>query len=226
MEDLLKRLSRFEKRFFPRYRDEYRRLVAEGQRPRTLFIGCSDSRIVPYVLTGTGPGDLFVVRNVGNLVPPYDAMPGRPQHGRRGRVRRDKLEVRDIVICGHSHCGAMRALYDDPSETMPNLNRWLDFARDAALPVTVTEEALRRTEQRSIVLQLERLLGYPMVARGVERGTLFLHGWHYVIEDGRILVFDVDVANSCRPTSHWLTSSRPPIPRPTSCSSGQSHATP
>jgi carbonic anhydrase len=192
MEDLLKRLSRFEKRFFPRYRDEYRRLVAEGQHPKTLFIGCSDSRIVPYVLTGTGPGDLFVVRNVGCLVPPYDATAGDHSTAAAIEFAVERLAVRDIVLCGHSHCGAMRALYDDPSERMPNLNRWLDFARDAALPVTVTEEALRRTEQRSIVLQLERLIGYPMVARGVQEGRLFLHGWHYVIEEGRILVFDVE----------------------------------
>ncbi|HEX4884114.1 MAG TPA: carbonic anhydrase [Casimicrobiaceae bacterium] len=191
-DDLLKRLARFERRFFPRYRDEYRRLVAEGQRPRTLFIGCSDSRIVPYVLTGTGPGDLFVVRNVGNLVPAHGAAHGDPAIGAAIEFAVLKLHVRDVVICGHSHCGAIRALYDDPQPDTPHLTRWLDHARDAVLPVTVTEEALRRTEQRSIVLQLERLIGYPAVAGAVARGELFLHGWHYVIEDGRILVFDVE----------------------------------
>jgi len=147
---------------------------------------------VPYVLTGSGPGDLFVVRNVGNLVPPYDATTGDHSTAAAIEFAVAKLGVHDIVVCGHSHCGAVRALYDDPSEGMPNLNRWLDFARDAALPVAMTEEALRRTEQRSIVLQLERLLGYPMVALGVQKGTLYLHGWHYVIEDGRILVLDVE----------------------------------
>jgi carbonic anhydrase len=191
-DDLLKRLARFERRFFPRYRDEYRRLVAEGQRPRTLFIGCSDSRIVPYVLTGTGPGDLFVVRNVGNLVPAHGAAHGDPAIGAAIEFAVLKLHVRDVVICGHSHCGAIRALYGDPQPDTPHLTRWLDHARDAVLPVTVTEEALRRTEQRSIVLQLERLIGYPAVAGAVARGELFLHGWHYVIEDGRILVFDVE----------------------------------
>lgn len=191
-DDLLKRLARFERRFFPKYRDDYRRLVAEGQHPRTLFIGCSDSRIVPYVLTGTGPGDLFVVRNVGNLVPPYD--PGAVDHGTGAAVEFAvlRLGVHDIVVCGHSHCGAMRALYEDPTGDAPHLERWLQHARDAALPVTLSEEALRRTEQRSIVLQLERLMGYPMVAERVARGALFLHGWHYIIEDGRILVLDVE----------------------------------
>lgn len=193
-DDLVRRLARFERRFFPKYRDEYRRLVAEGQRPRTLFIGCSDSRIVPYVLTGTGPGDLFVVRNVGNLVPPYAAAGGDPQLGAAIEFAVLKLAVRDIVLCGHSHCGAIRALYNDPAALAdtPHLVRWLDHGREAVLPVTASEEALRRTEQRSIVLGLERLMGYPAVAAGVAAGTLFLHGWHYIIEEGRILVFDVD----------------------------------
>jgi carbonic anhydrase len=206
-DDLIKRLARFERRHFPKYRSEYRRLVAEGQRPRTLFIGCSDSRVVPYLLTGTGPGDLFVVRNVGNLVPPYDA---GHDHGTVAAVEYAvlKLGVRDIVLCGHSHCGAMRALYEDPRPDAPNLDRWLELARPAVLPVTVSEEALRRTEQRSIVLQLERLIAYPMVARGMEQGTLFLHGWHYVIEDGRILILDVE-SGTFEPTDVALADQQP-----------------
>lgn len=190
--ELVFRLSRFRDHYFPRFEQKYRELVARGQHPSTLFIGCSDSRIVPYVLTGTGPGDLFVVRNVGNLVPPYD--PGAVDHGTGAAVEFAvlRLGVHDIVVCGHSHCGAMRALYEDPRGDAPHLERWLQHARDAALPVTLSEEALRRTEQRSIVLQLERLMGYPMVAERVARGALFLHGWHYIIEDGRILVLDVE----------------------------------
>jgi carbonic anhydrase len=193
-DDLVQRLARFERRFFPRYRDEYRRLVVEGQRPRTLFIGCSDSRIVPYVLTGTGPGDLFVVRNVGNLIPPFRDGGGDPAIGAALEFAVLGLRVRDVVICGHSHCGAIRALYEAPDAlaSTPHLARWLEHGRDAVLPVTATEEALRRTEQRSIVLGLERLMGYPAVAAAVARGEVFLHGWHYVIEDGRILVLDVD----------------------------------
>jgi carbonic anhydrase len=190
-DDLVRRLRRFETRFFPRYRDAYRDLVARGQHPRTLFIGCSDSRIVPYLLTGSGPGELFVARNVGNLVPPWDA-----SHGYHGTVAAVefavlKLGVRDIVVCGHSHCGAVQALYEEPIADAPHMNRWLDLARAAVLPVVPTEEALRRTEQRSIVLQLERLLDYPMIAPRVEKGALFLHGWHYLIDEGRILVLDV-----------------------------------
>jgi len=191
-DDLVDRLKRFQTRFFPRYRREYRRLVEQGQHPSTLFIGCSDSRLVPYLLTGSGPGELFIVRNVGNLIPPYDA--SRGFHGTTAAIEYAvlRLGVHDIVVCGHSHCGAIEAVYGDPVPDAPHMNHWLDLARDAALPVTPSAEALRATEQRSIALQLERLMGYPMVAARVERGELFLHGWYYVIEDGRILVLDVE----------------------------------
>ncbi len=101
------------------------------------------------------------------------------------------LKVARIVVCGHTHCGGIRALYEDPPAQAVNLKAWLELGREAALPVQVTEEALRRTEQRAIVLQLERLMGYPMVRERVEAGGLALHGWHYVIEDGEVHVFDV-----------------------------------
>ena len=102
------------------------------------------------------------------------------------------LNVKRIIVCGHSHCGAIRALYDDVPAAARNLVRWLDLGREAALPVADPgPEALRRTEQRAIVLQLERLMDYPMVRERVEAGHLSLHGWHYVIEDGEVHVFDV-----------------------------------
>jgi carbonic anhydrase len=191
-DDLASRLKRFQTRFFPRYRREYRKLVEQGQHPSTLFIGCSDSRLVPYLLTGSGPGELFIVRNVGNLIPPYDASHG--YHGTTAAIEYAvlRLGVHDIVVCGHSHCGAIEALYADPVPEAPHMNRWLELGRDAALPVAASEDVLRRTERRSIALQLERLLGYPMVAQRVERGQLFLHGWYYVIEEGRVLVLDVE----------------------------------
>jgi carbonic anhydrase len=191
-DDILRRLRRFRNVQFPRFRRQFRALVDDGQRPTTLFIGCSDSRVVPYLLTGSGPGELFMVRNVGNLVPPFDASQG--YHGTAAAIEFAVLAlgVREIVVCGHSHCGAIRALYADPNPATPHTNRWLDLARDATLPVPPSAEALRRTEQRSVVLQLERLMAYPMVAERVEAGRLALHGWHYVIEDGTVLVLDVE----------------------------------
>jgi carbonic anhydrase len=191
-DDFLRRLRRFEKRFFPRYRREYKRLVEDGQSPSTLFIGCSDSRLVPYLLTGAGPGELFLVRNVGSLIPPWDASHGF--HGTTAAIEYAvlKLNVREVIVCGHSHCGAVKAMYERPIAEAPHMNRWLDLGRDAVLPLPVSEDVLRRTEQRLIVLQLERLLGYPMVAARVQAGQLFLHGWYYVIEEGKVLVLDAE----------------------------------
>jgi len=197
-DELLARLRRFHDHTFPGVQDRFQDLVRDGQHPTILFIGCSDSRLVPYLLTGTGPGELFIVRNVGAFVPPYDI---RAQHGQLAGFHGTtaaieyailNLKVAHIIVCGHSHCGGVRALYEgvDP-DTAPNLAAWLDLGREAVLPVQLTDEALRRTEQRAVVLQLERLMDYPMVRRQVDAGQLALHGWHYVIEDGEVHVFDV-----------------------------------
>jgi carbonic anhydrase len=192
-DDLLARLARFEKQYFPRYEKSYRRLVEEGQQPKTLFIGCSDSRIVPYALMDCGPGDLFIARNVGNLVPPWDMSAGF--HGTAAAIEFAvlQLKVQNIIVCGHSHCGAIRGLYQEPPAEARHLRAWLDLARGAALPAGErcdSRDALCRVEQRSIIIQLERLMSYPMVASRVRAGELFLHGWYYVIEAGQVLVLD------------------------------------
>jgi len=191
-DDLLRRLSLFEKQFFPRYEKTYRRLVDEGQQPKTLFIGCSDSRIVPFALMDCGPGDLFIARNVGNQVPPWDMSAGF--HGTAAAIEFAvlQLKVQNIIVCGHSHCGAIRGLYEAPPEEATHLKEWLELARGAALPGCHCAASLSPVEQRSIVLQLERLMSYPMVARRVRDGQLFLHGWYYVIEDGQVLVLDAE----------------------------------
>ncbi len=191
-EHLLEGLRRFRRDSFPRFRKHYERLVKEGQRPSTLFLGCADSRIVPELLTDSAPGELFIVRNVGNLVPPFE--PDLGYHGTSAGIEFATLSlgVRDIVVCGHSHCGAIRALYTPPVPATPHITRWLDLARDARLPEAPSEEVLRRTEKRSVVLQLERLMGYPMVRSRVEDGSLCLHGWYYVLEEGAVQVLDLE----------------------------------
>jgi carbonic anhydrase len=103
-----------------------------------------------------------------------------------------QLKVQNIIVCGHSHCGAIRGLYDEPPAEATHLRAWLELARGAALPRCESAEELRRVEQRSIVIQLERLMSYPMVASRVQAGELFLHGWYYVIEDGQVRVLDSD----------------------------------
>jgi carbonic anhydrase len=191
-DEIIKRLRRFHTRYFPRLRKQFQDLVHKGQHPTVLFIGCSDSRVMPHLLLDSGIGELFVVRNVGNFVPPFDASHG--YHGTAAAIEFAVLSlgVREIIVCGHSHCGAIRALYGEPPAEARHMIKWLELGRDAVLPVTLSEEALRRTEQRSVALQLERLLDYPMVRRRIERGELFLRGWHYLIEEGKVLVLDVE----------------------------------
>ncbi len=190
-DDLLVRLRRFHNLTFPGVQEQFQSLVTQGQHPTILFIGCSDSRLVPYLLTGTGPGELFVVRNVGAFVPPYEISAGC--HGTSAAIEFAvlHLKVSRIVVCGHSHCGGIRALYDGVDPQASNLTAWLNLGREAVLPEQATEVVLRRTEQRAVILQLERLMGYPMIRTQVEAGQITLHGWHYVIEDGEVHVFDV-----------------------------------
>lgn len=187
---LLARLQAFHNDYFPQHQQRFQDLVAQGQHPKTLFIGCSDSRLVPYLITGTGPGDLFIVRNVGALVPPYDGSRGK--HGTIAAIEMAliSLSVERIIVCGHSHCGAVKVAYEGCPPGADHLRDWLELLSEAILPVRPSPEALRRTEQRSIVLQLERLMDYPMVRQRVQRQQLSLHGWHYVIEEGEVYVFD------------------------------------
>lgn len=204
-DDLLARLRRFHDHTFPGAQEQFQNLVRDGQHPTILFIGCSDSRLLPYMLTGSGPGELFIVRNVGAFVPPYDGYVNGtegPQdatrrwvgyHGTSAAIEFAvlNLKVSRIVVCGHSHCGAIRAAYEGVADEAVNLKAWLSLASDALLPVAPGPEVLRRTEQRAVVLQLERLMDYPMVRRAVDAGQITLHGWHWVIEDGEVHVFDV-----------------------------------
>jgi len=189
---LVEGLRRFRREYFPLFREHYQRLVSEGQQPSTLFIGCADSRVVPDLLTSALPGDLFVVRNVGNFVPPFE--PDAGFHGTSAGIEFAVLVlgVKDIVVCGHSHCGAIRALYKPLGHDAPHITRWLELARPAAVEAESNDVDFRRTEMRSIVLQLERLLTFPMVRERVERGELCLHGWYYVIEEGRVLGLETD----------------------------------
>ena len=141
-DELLQRLRRFHDDYFPGVDDQFQNLVKDGQHPSILFIGRSDSRIVPYLLTGTGSGELFIIRNVGAFVPPYDGSAG--YHGTAAAIEFAglMLDVAHIVVCGHPHCGGIRALYEEAPAEANNSAAWLELGREAALPVQVTEEAL------------------------------------------------------------------------------------
>jgi carbonic anhydrase len=189
---LIDRLQKFREQHYPKHAARYRELAAGGQAPGMLFIGCSDSRLMPQMLLDSAPGEVFIVRNAGNLIPPYEGAGG--YHGTCAAIEFAVLVlgVRDIVVCGHSHCGAIRALYRDPPAEAAHLKEWLELAREAVLPVTESDGALRRVEQRSVVLQIEHLLTYPMVRARRESGGLALHGWHYLIEEGEVTALDFE----------------------------------
>lgn len=179
-------------------RGSYQRLAA-GQRPDMLYVGCSDSRVVPHLLSTAEPGDLFVVRNVGNMIPPASA---------RGVSIGDRseaavleyailhLKVRDVVLCGHSSCGAMAALHDGiDGATNPNLAEWLRLGMpaldEACFPPSVGEERTPRdaTSQRNVLQQLRHVRTYPFVAEALDAGRLRLHGWWFDIEEPVVRAF-------------------------------------
>lgn len=206
-EPLRQGLDRFRSRHYPRLEGRFRRLAEEGQEPHTLFIGCSDSRVLPDLLADAGPGDLFVVRNVGGLVPP----PGSdPSVGAAVEYAVGILEVSHAVVCGHSRCGAVRALFDPPEADAPELRRWLEHARPAAErardaagdagapdqggdgrdPGVPDPELLREAERQSVRLQVERLREHPPVREALARDRVRVHGWHYRIGRGRVDALD------------------------------------
>jgi len=188
----------FQKIKFNQSKERFKKLVAEGQNPKALFIGCSDSRVMPAMITGSKPGDLFIVRNIGNFVAPYN--PNADYHATASAIEYavSILEVSDVIVCGHSHCGAIEALYKEIKETPENIHtiKWLGLGAEAKKVATLAhkkdgkERMLRYTEKISVVYQLDNLLTYPAVKRRVDEGTLYLHGWHYDIEDGEIEYYD------------------------------------
>ncbi|AKF25537.1 carbonic anhydrase [Sulfurovum lithotrophicum] len=188
----------FRKIAFNKSKERFRKLVEEGQNPKALFIGCSDSRVMPAMITSSRPGDLFIVRNIGNFVAPFN--PDADFHATASAIEYavSILEVSDIIVCGHSDCGAIAALYKEIRQTPENIHtvKWLELGQEAKKVALLThrnsgKEVLQRyTEKISVVFQLDNLLSYPGVKKRVEEGTLFLHGWHYNIENGEIVYYD------------------------------------
>jgi len=183
---------------FKQNEERFKALAQEGQNPKALFIGCSDSRVMPAMITGSKPGDLFIIRNIGNFVAPYQ--PDANFHATAAAIEYaiSVLELTDIIVCGHSHCGAIASLYKKIEPTEENIHtlKWLELGAAPkkialmSVPREEKEALLRYTEKVSVLFQLENLLTYPAVKKRVDRGTLFLHGWHYDIESGHIEYYD------------------------------------
>jgi carbonic anhydrase len=194
MQKLIQGIHRFQSDLFSSQRELFERL-ADGQHPDALFITCSDSRINPNLITQTEPGELFILRNAGNIVPPYGAANGG--EGATIEFAVVGLGISDIIVCGHSHCGAMKGLLEPESlKRMPAVTSWLAHAeatrwvarqKYAGLP---PDAHLNVTTQENVLVQLENLRTHPAVAAGLASGRLKLHGWVYKIETGQVFAYD------------------------------------
>ncbi|WP_028456153.1 carbonic anhydrase [Chitinilyticum litopenaei] len=188
---------RFQHKYFgehsPNLFDELKR----GQHPKTLVIGCSDSRVDPALLTDSDPGDLFVVRNIANLVPPYEV--DGAFHGVSSAIEYAvcELQVRQIVILGHSGCGGISALLKgyQPKTEANFVGRWVQIAQSARDQVVAElahktpEQQLRACEMASIIVSLDNLMTFPFIAERVEAGQLSLIGWYFDIQKGALYDF-------------------------------------
>ena len=191
----------FKKSYFRKHEQELLELVRQGQQPKALFIGCADSRVLPSLITGASPGQLFVLCNVGNFVAPYQ--PDEEYHAMAAGIEYavNALCVPEIIVCGHTHCGAIAALYDGvPDNKMfIHTQKWLTLGMRAKTAAVLAlgkdadrQELLALTEKLSVLIQIENLLTYPYVKEKVQAGTLFLHGWMYNMETGSIEYYDPD----------------------------------
>ncbi|ROR15083.1 carbonic anhydrase [Erwinia sp. JUb26] len=193
MQHIVEGFLNFQKDVFPNQKELFRSL-ASSQNPKALFISCSDSRLVPELVTQQEPGQLFVIRNAGNIVPSFGPEPGGVSATIEYAVV--ALGVTDIVICGHSNCGAMKAIATcqclDP---MPAVQHWLRYS-DAAKAVVekktyATEvEKVNAMVQENVIAQLNNIKTHPSVAVGLRDKTIHLHGWVYDIESGAIRALD------------------------------------
>ena len=194
MESLVAGVRQFQSEVLPGKRELFRQL-AQGQHPEVMFITCADSRIDPCLITQSSPGDIFVARNTGNLVPAEGS--GRSSEGASVEFAVKGLGVRDIVVCGHTDCGAMKAVAGQKSLSgLPAVGDWLAHAEEAWRAVESTGDTLgpvrrlRALIEQNVLAQLRNLMTHASVADAVSAGRLDLHGWVYEIESGKVLRYD------------------------------------
>ncbi|MBZ0188394.1 MAG: carbonic anhydrase [Candidatus Obscuribacterales bacterium] len=197
MKKLIKGLHQFRTETFLNHKELFERL-SHGQSPDALFITCSDSRINPNLITHTDPGDLFIIRNAGNIVPPQ----GTSVTGEIATIEYAlvALGIKDIIICGHTLCGAMQGLLEDKLESMPAVAEWLKYAeatrrllKDVYNDIDDPDALATIATQENVLVQLEHLRTLPPVASALSRGKLNIHGWVYKIQTGEVFAYDPDM---------------------------------
>lgn len=182
----------FRETYYEKQPDFYRSLVEKGQKPDVMVIACSDSRVNPSIIAKAEPGELFIVRNVANLVPPYE--PDSHYHGTSAAIEfavRD-LNVEHIIVLGHSHCGGIRCLCEghEDAKNREFIDGWMSIVEQARDDSLKGEAQLRNVEREAVKLSLDNLLTFPWVKRRVENGRLKLHGWLFDLEAGELLAHE------------------------------------
>jgi carbonic anhydrase len=194
MKKLVTGYQQFRAHTFEEHRELFDRL-GSGQSPQALFITCSDSRINPNLLTQTEPGDLFILRNAGNIVPPY----GYGANGEAATIEYaiDVLGVKDVVVCGHSHCGAMKALLEPPpAGSLPSVREWLALAEPTRRVIERCygdhdpEAKINLAVQENVLQQVANLRTHPCIAASLAAGALTIHEWVYKITTGDVFAYD------------------------------------
>lgn len=196
MEQLFDGVKEFNSRDFLEHRELFE-AIGRKQDPHTLFIGCSDSRVVPSLITKTLPGELFVIRNIANIVPPYRTNKEFFSTTAAIEYAVKVLHVENVVICGHSNCGGCNALlFDDAAlHELPHTKKWLELAKHVKEDVVLENiadavEREWRAEQLNIVEQMNHLLTYPYIKEKYIAGALNILGWYYIIDTGEIFDYD------------------------------------
>src|ERR1700686_2918153 len=194
VEKFLGGVSKFRKDVYPQHQDLFEKL-AMGQRPDALFITCADSRIDPCLLTQTKPGDLFICRVIGNVVPPYPDAIGGVSATIEYAV--GVLGVPDVVVCGHTDCGVMKGVVNpEPLEPLTSVTAWLNYAQPARQAVAQHGkiqselEFLLAVTERNVIEQMGNLRTHPSVAQRITQGDLRLHGWVYDLGEGVVTAYD------------------------------------
>jgi carbonic anhydrase len=203
-EALFEGVVRFRNEDFDEHRELFEQL-GDGQSPHTLFIGCSDSRVVPNLITKTLPGELFVVRNIANIVPPYRVSQDFAATTSAIEYAVLVLGVQNIVVCGHSNCSGCSALYlpDASFKEIPNVKKWLELSLPVKKQVLEDlqdkDDALIHwhTEQINIAQQIKHLLTYPFIKERFKDGRLNIFGWYYIIETGEVYSYDFESGLFC-----------------------------
>jgi len=191
MEELFEGVKEFSKQEFEQNKLLFQKL-SKKQNPHTLFISCSDSRVVPNLITKSFPGDLFIIRNIANIVPPYRQSSEYLATTSAIEYAINVLQVKSVVICGHSNCGGCRALYaeNDLLNTIPHTKKWLELAKPAKEKVEKLKAQFNYDStdwlvaQENIVLQINHLLSYPFIKEKYQNKSLKIYGWYYDIENG------------------------------------------